>query len=98
MAVAEAMQRAIESLERNKTTVAAVGLGGLAVAGAALYYRRTQNQPPATGPYPAGTLPADAYDAVIVGAGPSGSVCAFYLAKNGAKVALLDKATFPRGG
>lgn len=34
--------------------------------------------------------------AVIVGAGPSGSVCGYYLAKKGGKVALLDKETFPR--
>lgn len=29
-------------------------------------------------------------------AGPSGSVCSYYLAKNGGKVALLDKEKFPR--
>ena len=29
-------------------------------------------------------------------AGPSGSVCGYYLAKGGAKVALLDKEVFPR--
>lgn len=28
--------------------------------------------------------------------GPSGSVCGFYMAKSGAKVALLDKERFPR--
>lgn len=39
---------------------------------------------------------AGMYDAVIVGAGPSGSVAAHYMAKGGAKVALLDKETFPR--
>jgi len=33
---------------------------------------------------------------VIVGAGPSGATCGHFLAKDGAKVALLDKATFPR--
>jgi NADPH-dependent 2,4-dienoyl-CoA reductase/sulfur reductase-like enzyme len=95
--VTENVQKVIESVKENKTTVAAVGLGGLAVAGAALYYRRRQLTPPAVGKFPVGTLPADAYDAVIVGAGPSGSVCAFYSAKAGAKVAVLDKATFPRG-
>ena len=42
------------------------------------------------------SLPQGAYDAVIVGAGPSGATCAYYLAKNGASVALLDKETFPR--
>jgi geranylgeranyl reductase family protein len=36
------------------------------------------------------------YDAVIVGAGPAGSIAAFELAKNGAKVALIEKALMPR--
>lgn len=96
--VAETVQKAIDAAKENKTTIAAVGLGGLAVAGTAWYLRRKQiNAVPKEGPYPVGTLPADAYDAVIVGAGPSGSVCAYYLSKGGGKVALLDKATFPRG-
>jgi geranylgeranyl reductase family protein len=36
------------------------------------------------------------YDAVICGAGPSGSTCAKYLADYGLKVAVLEKDTFPR--
>ena len=36
------------------------------------------------------------YDAVICGAGPSGSTAAKYLADYGLKVAVLDKDTFPR--
>lgn len=36
------------------------------------------------------------FDVVIVGAGPSGSSCAIKLANSGLRVALLDKATFPR--
>jgi geranylgeranyl reductase family protein len=36
------------------------------------------------------------FDVVIVGAGPSGTSCAIKLADSGLKVALLDKATFPR--
>ena len=36
------------------------------------------------------------YDAIVVGAGPSGSACAFLLAQHGVKVLLLDKAHFPR--
>ncbi len=36
------------------------------------------------------------YDALVVGAGPAGSVAALVLARGGAKVALVDKAAFPR--
>lgn len=36
------------------------------------------------------------FDVVIVGAGPAGASCAIKLANSGLKVALLDKATFPR--
>jgi menaquinone-9 beta-reductase len=35
-------------------------------------------------------------DAVVVGAGPAGSTAALVLARGGARVALIDKATFPR--
>ena len=36
------------------------------------------------------------YDVAIVGAGPSGSTCGYYMAKGGAHVLLLDKEKFPR--
>jgi geranylgeranyl reductase family protein len=36
------------------------------------------------------------FDVIIVGAGPAGASCAIRLANTGLKVALLDKATFPR--
>jgi geranylgeranyl reductase family protein len=36
------------------------------------------------------------FDAVVVGAGPAGSVAALVLARGGARVALADKAEFPR--
>jgi geranylgeranyl reductase family protein len=36
------------------------------------------------------------FDAAVVGAGPAGSVAALVLARGGAKVALVDKAGFPR--
>ena len=36
------------------------------------------------------------YDVAIVGGGPSGSTCGYYLSKAGAKVAVLDKEQFPR--
>jgi geranylgeranyl reductase family protein len=36
------------------------------------------------------------YDVVVVGAGPSGSACAYWLARAGWSVALVDKKHFPR--
>ena len=36
------------------------------------------------------------YDVVIVGAGPSGSACAYWLASAGWDVAVVEKKTFPR--
>ncbi len=36
------------------------------------------------------------YDAIVVGAGPSGCSCALFLARAGRKVLLLEKASFPR--
>ncbi len=36
------------------------------------------------------------FDVVIVGAGPAGSVAAYALARRGERVALLDRARFPR--
>jgi hypothetical protein len=41
-----------------------------------------------SGKYPSSSLPADAYDAVVVGAGPSGSTLGFFASKNGAKVGV----------
>jgi hypothetical protein len=41
------------------------------------------------GKFKKGTLPADAYDAVVVGAGPSGSVLGYFASKAGVKVILL---------
>ena len=38
----------------------------------------------------------DRFDVVVVGAGPAGSVAALVLARGGARVALVDKAVFPR--
>jgi geranylgeranyl reductase family protein len=36
------------------------------------------------------------YDAIVVGGGPAGSICARTAAERGARVLLLDKASFPR--
>src|SRR3954464_600491 len=36
------------------------------------------------------------YDAIVVGAGPAGSTAAYRLARAGATVLLVDRATFPR--
>lgn len=41
-------------------------------------------------------MESKSFDVIIAGAGPAGSACAIKLAKSGLKVALLDKASFPR--
>jgi flavin-dependent dehydrogenase len=41
------------------------------------------------------THPTD-YDVIIIGAGPSGCSCAMHLANSGLKIAVIDKARFPR--
>ena len=38
----------------------------------------------------------DLYDVAIVGAGPAGATCAWYLARSGIRVLLLEKRAFPR--
>jgi geranylgeranyl reductase family protein len=41
-------------------------------------------------------LPDTRFDALVIGAGPAGSVTALVLARGGARVAIVDKARFPR--
>src|SRR5262249_55869428 len=36
------------------------------------------------------------FDAIVVGAGPAGSACAYFLASGGLPALLVDRATFPR--
>lgn len=38
----------------------------------------------------------DVYDVLIVGGGPAGSTCARFLTRGGARVAVVDRADFPR--
>jgi len=39
----------------------------------------------------------DKYDAIIVGAGPAGSACAYSLAKQGKNILLLERGNAPGG-
>ena len=80
----------------NRGIVYGLAAAATAVAGLTLLYKKSQ-APPKTGRFASVPLGDDEYLAVIVGAGPSGSACGYYLAREGHKVALLDKARFPRG-
>jgi len=76
-------------------------VGGAAVGLIFLLMPSTPPSPSATigkGPFEkdAKNKDRDYYDVVIVGAGPAGSTCAYYLSKQGAKVLLLEKQKFPR--
>lgn len=51
---------------------------------------------PSTSQRPLADLPAPRWDAVVVGAGPSGAAAAWALAREGAAVLLLDGQAFPR--
>ncbi len=46
---------------------------------------------------PIGAATSELWDAVVIGAGPAGSMTARELARLGRKVLLVDKAAFPRG-
>ena len=87
----------MEKVRANPGAAAGAAVGLTVAAAAATYYvRRRNSRVRPNGKFSLETLPSDAYDAVIVGAGPSGSTCAHFLASAGARVALLDKETFPR--
>src|SRR5438270_7597838 len=58
----------------------------------------TEQVPPARAPHASlpGRGATDEADVIVVGAGPAGSTTAFYLARAGLDVLLLEKSTFPR--
>ena len=87
----------IDRLREHKGVIAgALGIGAAGLAAYFLYRRRSSKKVRSNGRFAGHALPEGAYDVVIVGSGPSGATAAYYLAKNGARVALLDKETFPR--
>ena len=45
---------------------------------------------------PASALPPSSCDVLVVGAGPAGSACAQWLARQGVQVVLVDQQAFPR--
>jgi heterodisulfide reductase subunit A-like polyferredoxin len=96
-AASDALAKLGDTVRENKTAAVCGGLAVTAAAAALLYKRAQSSEVVKQGELKPETLPAGAYDAVIVGAGPSGSTTAYYFAKGGGRVALLEKATFPRG-
>ena len=51
---------------------------------------------PPNSPMPAPTPPPSHCDVLVVGAGPAGSACALWLARQGQQVVLVDQHDFPR--
>ncbi len=90
------VDQASQFAQDNKRVLAAAGITAVAATSLYLLRRRNLGRPPTSGPYPQSSLPADAYDLVIVGAGPSGSTTAYFSAQKGLKVAILEKESFPR--
>jgi NADPH-dependent 2,4-dienoyl-CoA reductase/sulfur reductase-like enzyme len=87
---------AAKAPENQKRALFGLAAAAMAVAGVTLAYKKL-TAPPKSGRFSGVPLQEDEYLAAIVGAGPSGSSCGYYLARQGHKVALLDKARFPRG-
>lgn len=81
-------------LDERQTKIVLAAAGAAAVGGLALYVTNRQRRlaVPKSGKYPPQSLPEGAFDAVIVGGGPSGSTCAYYMAQGGAKVCMLPHA------
>ena len=87
--------------QQRTAVVAAAGVLGASAVAWTVYRSLSgsgvsQRKPKAAKAGSAKPLPPGCFDAVIVGAGPSGGTAAYYLAKVGAQVALLDKEHFPR--
>ena len=81
------MMKRIDLDERTVRIAATVAAASVLVGAVVVASnRRRRLATPKSGPYPVKSLPNEAYDAIIVGGGPSGSTCAHYLAKAGAKV------------
>lgn len=78
----------LENMDERTVRIAAAAAGAAAVGGLALYISKRHRRlaVPKTGRHPPESLPDGAFDAVIVGGGPSGSTCAYYMAKGGSKV------------
>lgn len=85
-------QAAMDRVREHQTALSAAV--GVTVAAAGAYYVwRNRDRTPQAGPYSADSLPTGAFDALIVGAGPSGSTAAYYLARAGAKVRASSPIT-----
>lgn len=87
----------IQNLKNNKNAMYAV-YGGVAVVGASIVYKIATKPKLKTTTIAEYTKPTyDFHDVLIVGAGPSGSTLAFYLAREKKlKVTMLEKKQFPR--
>jgi hypothetical protein len=70
--MASSMTKALDAVKENKGAVAVTATATAAAVAALFLYRRARNAVPKAGPYPPETLPAGAYDAVVVGAGTEG--------------------------
>ena len=74
------------------------GVGGLAslYAGYKLATRNRLKLNSVPHPSDAQPLREGCYDALVIGAGPSGTCAAFYLAQKGYKVIMIERKEFPR--
>lgn len=71
-----------EHSQTVQTTLVVAGSGlVLSLSTYAVYKYVTKPRPPKSGKYPKSTLPEEAYEAVIVGGGPSGATAAYYASK-----------------